>query len=289
MTRPAVSVVLPFVGARDEGAALAAALGVILAERDEAIIADNTPDAVCAGLAAPAGVRVLITGVKRSPYAARNEAAALAKHPWLLFTDSDCRWPAGLLDAYFAPPPGDRTGAVAGEVAGAPEQTALAARYARARSLLRQEPFLRHHYRPMAVTANLLVRAQAFAQIGGFQTLHESGGDADLSWRLQEAGWTLEHRPGAEVEHEHRETVRGLLRQVRRTSSGQAWLERRHPGATRRTPLAPGLVRAAGGALVFAARGQRERAAFKLVDGLVVVNERVGRAQGERAYGSGSR
>jgi hypothetical protein len=61
-----------------------------------------------------------------------------------------------------------------------------------------------------------------------------------------------------------------------RYSAAIAWMDRRAPGSSPRPPVARRLVRAAGGALVWGLAGRRERAAFKLLDGCVVLAEAAG-------------
>jgi GT2 family glycosyltransferase len=278
--RPTVSVICPFFGDVSEGRAALAALGrLALGPGDEVLVADNTPGGVLAGVPAPPGVRVLITHVKRGAYDARNEAAAEATGEWLLFTDADCVPVGDLVDRYFDPAPGDRCGALAGEVVAAGTDRAVA-RYGEARSLLSQAAFLRHPHRPMAVTANLLVRAAAFDAVGGFATGIRSGGDADLCWRLQDAGWELGYRPRATVAHAHRETLAALLRQVARDSAATPWLERRHPGS--RVPVRParGIARAVAGTAWFAVTLRPRRAAYKVIDGCVIAAQAVGVRRG---------
>ena len=73
-----------------------------------------------------------------------------------------------------------------------------------------------------------------------------SGGDVDFCWRLQRAGWTLEQRPEARVEHHHREDLASFLAMVARYGAGSRWLNERHPGAAPRWPLVAGLVGSAG-------------------------------------------
>jgi GT2 family glycosyltransferase len=130
------------------------------------------------------------------------------------------------------------------------------------------------------VTANLMVRASAFEAIAGFATGIRSGGDADLCWRLQDAGWELGYRPRATVAHAHRETLRALLRQVARDSAATPWLERRHPGS--RVPLhaVRGLVRAVAGTAWFAVTLRPRRAAYKVIDGCVIAAQAVGERRG---------
>jgi GT2 family glycosyltransferase len=85
--------------------------------------------------------------------------------------------------------------------------------------------------RPYAQTANCAVRRSAFEAVGGFREHVRSGGDADLCWRLNEAGWSLEGRDQARVVHRSRRSLRKLLRQRARHGSGAAWLDREYPGA----------------------------------------------------------
>jgi GT2 family glycosyltransferase len=279
MERPSVSVIVPFFG--DEAAAdetIAALRAIELCPDDELLVADNTD----AGVLAARFAQGFATRAKRQPYSARNEAAARAKGDWLLFTDADCRPHPGLLDAYFDPLPGERVGALAGEIVAAGEGGSLAQRYAADRRLLSSELFLAHPYKPMGVTANLLVRRAAFDAAGGFAEDIRSGGDADLCWRLQDAGWTIEHRPRAVVAHEHRATVRALLRQAARTAAGTRWLEQRHPGFHANAGSGRRAARALAGIVAWPLRGKPERAAFKAVELLVIATEHLGRLAGNR-------
>jgi hypothetical protein len=130
-----------------------------------------------------------------------------------------------------------------------------------------QELLQRHPYRPMAVTANLLVRRAAWESVGGFAERTRSGADADFCWRLMDAGWTLEYRDAPAVTHDHRRTVRALLAQSRRDGAGGTWLARRWPGY--RPFLGPrGFLRALAGALGWPLLGQPRRGLFKALDGI---------------------
>ena len=279
VARPPVSVIVPFHG--DEAAASAAmqALRAIaLRPGDELLVADNTETGVLA-----AGFEEgFATRAKRQPYNARNQAAARAAGEWLLFTDADCRPRPELLAAYFDPVPGERVGALAGEIVAANEGGTLAQRYGADRRLLSSELFLAHPYKPMGVTANLLVRRAAFEAVGGFAEGIRSGGDADLCWRLQDAGWAIEHRPRAVVAHEHRATVRALLRQAARTAAGTRWLEQRHPGFHATAGGGRRAARALTGMVGWPLRGKPERGAYKAIELLVIATEHLGRLAGNR-------
>jgi GT2 family glycosyltransferase len=265
--RPPVSVVVPFLGS--DGARLISTLaGLRLRPDDQLIVSDNN--------ASPVIEKAVHAPEQTSSYFARNAGAASASGEWLLFVDADCRPRATLLDDYFAERIDDRCGVVSGRVIAAGDQSSLVARYARSREHLSQAAAFRHPHRPFGVTANLLVRRAAFEQVGGFQQGIRSGGDAELCWRIQDAGWTMAHREAAAVEHEHRETVRALARQAARYAAGRAWLARHRPGSSPRPKATRRLVRVGAGAVAWTVLGRRKRAVFKLLDGVVVVAESVG-------------
>jgi hypothetical protein len=282
---------MPFAGSRAEAfAALQTLHELDLAPEDELILADNSGTA-------PADARVLVVPApgERSPSHARNAGAERAEREWVLFLDADCLAPADLLDRYFAEPVPDNVGALAGAVVAAPGTSGLAASYGAAKSFLDQDAHLSHPYLPRAVAANLLVRRAAFLAIGGFYEGVRAGEDTDFSWRLQRAGWRLEGRPGAGVQHRYRTTVRGLRRQWRGYAAGRAWLARRYDGfepepavkraagrmlrGRRRTRGVDPVVPPAGGAEVAAAApapSRLERGGFLALDALLGVEELAG-------------
>ncbi len=226
--RPAVSVVMPFAGdAQAALASLEALLEIARRPGDELILVDNSGSEE---LVEAPGVAVIRAAGERSPAHARNVGAERASGEWILFLDADCRAPSGLIDAYFSEPIDERTGALAGQVTAASGEEALASRYGAARGFLNQRQHLAHPYRPRAVAANLLVRRQAFERIGGFYEGLRAAEDTDFSWRLQRAGWTLELRPAASVEHRYRGSIGELRRQWRGYAAGRAWLARRYDG-----------------------------------------------------------
>jgi GT2 family glycosyltransferase len=239
MSRPPVTVVVPFAG--DAAAARAAIESLLELEtipEDELIIADNS------GVAVPEPPVVVVRATaEHSPAYARNAGAERAHSDWILFLDDDCRASSGLLAAYFEQDVGAEVGALAGEVLPAPDARTLAARYGAARSFLSQQAHLAHPYRPRAVAANLMVRRSAFEQVGGFYEGVRAAEDTDFSWRLQQAGWRLEPRPGAYVEHTYRATIGELRQQWRGYAAGRAWLARRYQGFEPEPALRRGAAR----------------------------------------------
>jgi GT2 family glycosyltransferase len=278
--RPAVDVVLPFYGTPERLEEVAERLGgLALRPGDTVTVADNRPDARD-GRRGP--VRILAAGERQTSYHARNRGAGLGSAPWLVFVDADVLPPADLLDRYFAPAPGARTGVLAGAVHDeAPAGRGSAAeRYAYLKASMDHGAVLARGPWGFAQTANAAVRRAAFAAVGGFEGGVRSGGDADLCFRIRAAGWEIEAREGAAVVHRNRATVPRMLAQRFRHGSGSAWVDRRHPGAlpARRWPglLWWGARRAAHG-LAGAARGDRDAALLGLLDGPAVWAFELGR------------
>src|SRR6202035_4215758 len=99
VSRPAVSVVMPFAGDREQGlAALTALRALATGAGDELILSDNS--GVMQGGAA--GIDVVRASGEASAAHARNVGAAHATRDWILFLDADCEPAPDLLDAYFS-------------------------------------------------------------------------------------------------------------------------------------------------------------------------------------------
>jgi GT2 family glycosyltransferase len=292
MTRPSVSVVMPFAGdvvaART---AVASLLELDVAPGDELILADNS-----GVVGAHSALKIVQASAERSPAHARNAGAEHASRDWILFLDADCRVSPGLLDAFFSEPVADDVGALAGEVVPAGDGATVAERYGAARSFLSQQAHLAHPYLPRAVAANLMVRRAAFEQVGGFYERVRAAEDTDFSWRLQRAGWRLELRPQASVEHRYRATLRELRVQWRGYAAGRAWLRRRYRGfepepAVRRgvarawgrvrrplggTPASAGQRTVTRRSVSDAGSGRLDRAQYLALDALLAVDELAG-------------
>jgi GT2 family glycosyltransferase len=233
VSRPAVSVVVPFAGTRQDALALFSMLHELTTgPDDELIVADNsgtTPPITLALRSDRAGLRTVPANGEASAAHSRNVGAATVKNEWILFLDSDVVAPAGLLDRFFSEPIEERVGAVTGDIAGIPDTRTLAARYGTARNFLGQRSHVNNPVRPRASSANLLVRRAAFEQVGGYTEGIWAGEDTDFTWRLQAAGWTLVFNEHAVVQHAYRTTLRGLGRQWRGYAAGARWLSQQYP------------------------------------------------------------
>ena len=272
--RPPVSVIVPCGGDEARGlGALKTVMALQVRSGDQLILVDNSPNGL--GLPEDSSAELVRASEERSAYYARNVGVEHARHDWLLFLDDDCDPRATLLDEYFRAPIPDRCGALAGPVV-ADRPARLAPRYAASRGYLSQSVHLRHGYRSFAITANLLVRRDAWASVGGFQEGITSGGDSDFCWRIQEVGWTVGLTQRASVVHRHRVTMQALLRQVASYTAGHEWLNRSHPGSSPRRHLARGLIRSAAAGAAWFATAHFERAVFKALDAAVVIAEFAG-------------
>ena len=243
LARPAVDVVIPFVGSVDALRELIDRLECVeLGDADTITVADNRRPGAAAVVPAGGGVRVVRAPKLRSSYHARNVGARAGGAPWLLFVDADVEWSAELLDAYFDPPPAESTAVVAGPIDDAPlatgQRATLAERYSVLRRTMAATNTLNATERPpYAQTANCLIRRSAFEAVGGFPDDIRQGGDAEICWQLLAAGWKLEPHPYAGVVHRNRTTLTALFAQKARHGSGAAWLERRHRGTFPRRRL----------------------------------------------------
>ena len=176
----------------------------------------------------------------------------------------------------------------------------LVSRYGSARSFLSQQAHLNHPYRPRAVAANLLVRRAAFEQVGGFYEGVRAAEDTDFSWRLQQAGWKLELRRGAVVEHRYRATLGELRRQWRGYAAGRAWLARRYDGfepqpavrralgrglARTRPPSASGVSAVVPRGAPAVSAGRLERGRYLALDALLSADELAGLVLSNRPAG----
>jgi GT2 family glycosyltransferase len=276
--RPAISVIVPFVGANAELDALVERLAALhTGPADQILVADNRP------APAPAGdgpVEVIAAAGRRSPAFARNAGARAARGEWLVFIDADTTPSPGLLDGYFEPAPSERVGLLGGGIVDVMRRPTLTARYVVSREKMDPRHARGHPHRPFFQTANCAVRREAFEQVGGFDSAARAAEDADLCWRLEDAGWRLEPRPRAVVEHHARESVGALMRQLAQHGTGVAWLNRRYPGSD----PPPGLRELAGRLRHYprtawrrARAGEREEALFVLLDLLALYAYDAGR------------
>ena len=221
-----VAVIIPVRDGGDEIAACVRAVLTQIPSPTEVVVVDNGSRDDTAARAAAAGARV-INESRPGSYAARNAGIAATTAPILAFTDADCvpdpEWLARLIAPFSDPDVVGTGGAIV------PFEVRTAAqRWAEARRLLVQEAHYEHPFHPMFATANAAYRRSGLEQVGGFYDRLLSGGDADLSWRIQlVTGGRLQYVPAARVKHHLRARVRDLVRQQQRYARGHAILDAR--------------------------------------------------------------
>jgi GT2 family glycosyltransferase len=275
-----VDVVVPFKGSAESLTGLVARLaGLGVRDGDTVTIADNRP--VGDPVEGRDAVRVVRVRERQSSYHARNRAAAAGEAPWLLFVDGDVHPPADLLDRYFAEPAGERVGVLAGAVEDEEAGSASpVARYVTLQRSMGQHNTLDLPGWGYAQTANCAIRRSAFEQVGGFDGEVRSAGDADICFRLRDAGWQIERRDAAAVVHTNRTTLRSLLRQRARHGAGVEWLSRRYPGSFPRRRwlgLAKWALLSLARAPFDALRGRRDDAVVHAIEPLSVWAFNLGR------------
>ena len=232
--RPPVDVVVPFRGSLGELAALHERLGRLrLAAGDSLVVVDNTRGRDPGAERSVSETRVLRAAEIPTPAYARNRGAARGSADWIAFLDADVTPGPDLLDRLFEPPPRERTALLAGGVRDeeVPSPGHPAARYAYLRGAMSQDDSLRPGRWGYPKTANAAVRRSAFEEVGGFRDTLRAAEDADLAYRLRDAGWQTERREEAAVVHRNRPTLRGYLAQKMVHGAGAAWLDRHHPGS----------------------------------------------------------
>ncbi len=208
--KPLISVIVPV---RNGAGSLAQLLSSIAAqtlarECYELIVVDNDSSDATPQIAADHGAVVVHEPVANRSRA-RNRGARAASSDLYAFTDADCvadpQWLESLLAA------ADLAPLVAGEVrlltSGQPNAVE------RLESLWRfgQESWVTEQ--GWAATANLLVAAEAFGALGGFDPAwRHIAEDADFCLRARDAGYRLAFCAGAVVEHRAERELWPMLR-----------------------------------------------------------------------------
>jgi GT2 family glycosyltransferase len=174
----------------------------------EVIVVDNGSSDGTAQLAAEHGARVVIEPVANRSRA-RNAGAAAASAPLYAFTDADCvaqpRWLEALLRNSCRAP------LLAGQVRLRVGRSPNAIERFEALWRFGQEEWVRQQ--GWAATANLLVRGDAFAAVGGFDPAwRHIGEDVDFCFRARAAGYRLDYCDEAIVEHDGERELRPFLR-----------------------------------------------------------------------------
>lgn len=179
-------------------------------ERFEVIVVDNDSSDGTADVARAHGATVVHEPIANRSRA-RNRGVAAAAAALYAFTDADCvahpEWLERLLQCRDLAP------LVAGEVRLRVSDSPNAIERFEALWRFGQEGWVRQH--GWAATANLLVRAEAFDAVDGFDpSWRHIGEDADFCLRASAAGYGLDYCADAIVDHEAESELRPFLRRL---------------------------------------------------------------------------
>jgi cellulose synthase/poly-beta-1,6-N-acetylglucosamine synthase-like glycosyltransferase len=232
--QPYVSVVVPvFNGAHTIEACIEALLAQDYdAERYEVIVVDNMSTDDTETLVGSYPVTLLHEHARQSSYAARNTGIEAARGEIVAFTDADCvpaaDWLGKLVAAFSEPTVVGAGGAVI-----AAEPAGDLARLVAELDPLRNGARMAEDSYVSLVGANAAYRRDALQAVGCFDDRMTTGGDIDLSWRVQrERLGEVLYVPDSTVLHQHRDTVSGVFREFRRygyCSGTFAWHMRDQP------------------------------------------------------------
>ncbi|HAC08481.1 MAG TPA: hypothetical protein DCG14_02385, partial [Phycisphaerales bacterium] len=207
-----VTVVIP---ARDAAATLEACLDslLVILQRPESglarivLVDDGSRDETPA-IARSRGVEVLQSG-GRGAGAARNAGIAAASTGLVWFVDADCVAFPDALDHLRPHLEDPGVAAAGGTYAIAPEATLL-------ERLIHEEIQVRHDRMPDDVdflaTFDVVYRRSVLDAVGGFDERYLKGQDADLAFRVVEAGHRLRFDRRSRVRHHHADRLLRYLR-----------------------------------------------------------------------------
>ena len=193
----------------------------------EIIVVDNNSNDSTPEIIQRSNVKYLRENRKGS-YFARNKGLEVASGEVAVFIDADCvadpHWLSTLLEGFKD----SNVGGVGGRILKREPQTWV---QTYAEDLAEQQltpQYLPFHDAPYIVTANAAYRMTILRTLQGFDEQFQSGGDVDLAWRVQAAGFTIVTAPEAIVYHAARETVKGYFKQYFTYAAWHVLLFKKH-------------------------------------------------------------
>jgi glycosyltransferase involved in cell wall biosynthesis len=164
----------------------------------------------------------VVTERRPGSYVARNTAVRHARGEVLAFTDADCvphpGWLSAAVEALTAPDAPDAVGgdivlrfSTGTEPVTGPELYEVVEGFD-------QESFVRNNH--FAATANLVVPAAVFAEVGDFNPALRSGGDLEWGQRLAAADRRMGFSAAAAVDHPSRPSWGELTKKTVRIANG---------------------------------------------------------------------
>ncbi|MFC9996217.1 mycofactocin biosynthesis glycosyltransferase MftF [Nocardia sp. NPDC127526] len=232
---PAVEDVTVIVPVHNDGAGLSRLLAALRGHT--VIVVDDGSDRPVR-VPASRGTRCRVTVLRRDrrhgPAAARNFGLRAAATEFVAFLDPDVVPRTGWLEVMLGHFSDPKVALVAPRILAADPDSTLLARYEHTRGSLhrgrRESAVQAHGPVPYVPSTALLVRRAALLAEGGFDESMAAGGDIDLCWRLDRAGWRLRYEPAARVAHSNPVTLRKWFAHKMTHGTGVAPLGQRHAG-----------------------------------------------------------
>ena len=171
-----------------------------------------------------------LAGEGKGAGSARNIGWRTAENPLVWFIDSDCVADPDALMLLLPHLDDPQVAAVGGSYGIMTSHSLLAC-------LIHEEIVERHLSMPGRVnflaTFNVIYRRPVLEAVGGFDERFLKGQDAELSWRVLEAGHELAFEINSRVKHFHAVSWRQYLRTQRQQGYWRVWLHLRHRGHAR--------------------------------------------------------
>lgn len=207
----------------------------------EHIIVDSTPDSAQTAAIRRSCQRYGATYLRKIAGVGpkRNVGVRAAKHPLVLFIDSDCMADPNLFTEHLRLHERDQVGAVAGPTEMVGPDAAFVWRVVRRAKQYNHCYAWPYRYDDMgwSTTSNLSVRADVLAEIGGFDDdplTIQGGDDVDLGVRISKAGHRITTNTGAVVYHARSpmSRVSQVADRVFTYGTADGWLCTKHPDLT---------------------------------------------------------
>jgi glycosyltransferase involved in cell wall biosynthesis len=169
----------------------------------------------------------IVRGRGSGPGAARNLGWRSAAHPLVWFVDADCVAEADALAVLLGALADPAVGGVSGSYGNMTDASLLS-------RLIHEEIVERHLAMPPRVdflaTFNVLYRRAALEKVGGFDERYLKAQDAELAFRVMDAGYQLRFDIRSRVRHYHPTNLRSYLATQRQQGYWRAFLHAAHRG-----------------------------------------------------------
>lgn len=168
---------------------------------------------------------------KKTSYAARNNGIKLSSGDILAFTDSDCivdpEWLKSGVEMLMknSSQNKERIAALAGRVEAYQPENVIE-KYTAAIGVLDQKKSISKAAR--IATCNVFFHKSVFDKVGLFDENLFSGGDTEMSWRIQSKGYTIGYCEKALLYHKHRTNLLNLYEQFFRYGYGSIYLWKKY-------------------------------------------------------------